>query len=114
MRIFSRWKTPIGRRSPWSWSLSQTVQPLWTYGCIDTDPYRWSLANELGLVVVALYQKSLKLNYVEGLVDSIKRVRHAMGLSHFHYLYDRRRYISAELTTLSTNCSTHSSVEEDC
>lgn len=34
---------------------------------------RWSLANELGLVVVALYQKSLKLNYVEGLVDSIKR-----------------------------------------
>ncbi|CAM9174810.1 unnamed protein product [Ascophyllum nodosum] len=34
---------------------------------------RWSLANELGLVVVALYQKSLQLHYVERLVDSIKR-----------------------------------------
>ncbi|CAM9143730.1 unnamed protein product [Scytosiphon promiscuus] len=36
---------------------------------------RWSLANELGLVVVALYQKSLQLQYVEGLVDNIKRAR---------------------------------------
>lgn len=36
---------------------------------------RWSLANELGLVVVALYQRSLQLHYVEALVDSIKRVR---------------------------------------
>lgn len=36
---------------------------------------RWSLANELGLVVVALYQKSLQLQYVEELVDNIKRVR---------------------------------------
>lgn len=35
---------------------------------------RWSLANELGLVVVALYQRSLQLHYVEGLVESIKRV----------------------------------------
>lgn len=34
---------------------------------------RWSLANELGLVVVALYQRSLQLHYVEALVDSIKR-----------------------------------------
>eukprot|EP00752_Nemacystus_decipiens_P002225 g2111.t2 len=34
---------------------------------------RWSLANELGLVVVALYQKSLQLQYVEELVDNIKR-----------------------------------------
>lgn len=38
--------------------------------------HRWSLANELGLVVVALYQRSLQLHYVEALVDSIKRVRH--------------------------------------
>ncbi|CAN0456090.1 unnamed protein product, partial [Ectocarpus sp. 8 AP-2014] len=36
---------------------------------------RWSLANELGLVVVALYQKSLQLQYVEGLVDNIRRAR---------------------------------------
>ncbi|CAM9888316.1 unnamed protein product, partial [Hapterophycus canaliculatus] len=36
---------------------------------------RWSLANELGLVVVALYQKSLQLQYVEGLVETIKRAR---------------------------------------
>lgn len=36
---------------------------------------RWSLANELGLVVVALYQKSLQLQYVEELVDNIKRAR---------------------------------------
>lgn len=44
---------------------------------------RWSLANELGLVVVALYQKSLQLQYVEGLVENIKRVRGWCGRNVF-------------------------------
>lgn len=60
-----------------------TIRGMYTY-----RP-RWSLANELGLVVVALYQKSLQLQYVEGLVDNIKRVRtlrHAMRFSHSHYV----------------------------
>ncbi|CAM9105656.1 unnamed protein product [Discosporangium mesarthrocarpum] len=42
---------------------------------VTTDWYtlRWSLANELGIVVVALYQKSLQLQYVEDLVETMKK-----------------------------------------
>ncbi|CAM9154381.1 unnamed protein product [Choristocarpus tenellus] len=41
---------------------------------------RWSLANELGVVVVALYQKSLQLHYVEDLVERVKKdITHRYG-----------------------------------
>ncbi|KAG5177908.1 signal recognition particle receptor subunit alpha [Tribonema minus] len=39
----------------------------------DNYAVRWSLANDFGLVVVAVYQKVLPLQYVEGLLAKIKR-----------------------------------------
>ncbi|CAN0169032.1 unnamed protein product [Ectocarpus sp. 6 AP-2014] len=53
---------------------------------------RWSLANELGLVVVALYQKSLQLHYVDGLVDNIRRARASCRWSCFEICDIVRRY----------------------
>ncbi|CAN0221316.1 unnamed protein product [Pylaiella littoralis] len=50
------------------------------YATTEWYTLRWSLANELGLVVVALHQKSLQLQYVEELVNNIKRARLAIDI----------------------------------